>query len=283
MNENKILNKVRALLGMEVKLEQMKLTDGVSVLEADAFEAGNEVFIVTEDEQKIPLPVGEYELEDMRILVVLEEGMIADIREAAEPEVEVEVEEPEAEAPVMEEEMAAEVSSPKKTIESIIKETFFSKMEELQAENESLKAELAKLSAQPTVEAKEEEAPVELSCARIDRIILDVPGDADLVKFFCFSSCHLRGGLLVSSNGSRYKLRPSSGRNRTGLPSASVRPFNVSPNRNSLTCCVDLPLKSGQFAQFLSCSSFSERVSMKANVNVSILSLSIKIPLLCMS
>jgi hypothetical protein len=184
MNENKILNKVRALLGMEVKLEQMKLTDGVSVLEADAFEAGNEVFIVTEDEQKIPLPVGEYELEDMRILVVLEEGMIADIREAAEPEVEVEVEEPEAEAPVMEEEMAAEVSSPKKTIESIIKETFFSKMEELQAENESLKAELAKLSAQPTVEAQEEEAPVELSADAEPKPILHNPENAQPVELF---------------------------------------------------------------------------------------------------
>lgn len=187
MNEKKILNKVRTLLGMEVKLEQMKLTDGVSVLEADAFEAGNEVFIVTEDEQKIPLPVGEYELEDMRILVVLEEGMIADIREAAEPEVEVEVEEPEAEAPVMEEEMAAEVSSPKKTIESIIKETFFSKMEELQAENESLKAELAKLSAQPTVEAKEEEAPVELSADAEPKPILHNPENVQEREMFKFA------------------------------------------------------------------------------------------------
>lgn len=187
MNENKILNKVRALLGMEVKLETMKLTDGVSMLEADAFEAGNEVFIVTEDEQKIPLPVGEYELEDMRILVVLEEGMIADIREAVEPEVEVEVEEPEAEAPVMEEEMAAEVSSPKKTIESIIKETFFSKMEELQAENESLKAELAKLSAQPTAEAKEEEAPVELSADAEPKPILHNPENVQEREMFKFA------------------------------------------------------------------------------------------------
>ena len=187
MNENKILNKVRALLGMEVKLEQMKLTDGVSVLEADAFEAGNEVFIVTEDEQKIPLPVGEYELEDMRILVVLEEGMIADIREAAEPEVEVEVEEPEAEAPVMEEEMAAEAAPVKKTVESIIKETFFSKMEELQAENESLKAELAKLSAQPTAEAKEEEAPVELSAADEPKPILHNPENVQEREMFKFA------------------------------------------------------------------------------------------------
>lgn len=188
MNENKILNKVRSLLGMEVKLEQMKLTDGVSVLEADAFEAGNEVFIVTEDEQKIPLPVGEYELEDMRILVVLEEGVIADIREAAEPEVEVEVEEPEIEAgKPMEEEMAAEAAPVKKTVESIIKETFFSKMEELQAENESLKAELAKLSAQPIEEAKEEEAPVELSADVEPKPILHNPENVQEREMFKFA------------------------------------------------------------------------------------------------
>ena len=172
MSDNKILNKVRSLLGMEVKLEQMKLTDGVSVLEADAFEAGNEVFIVTEDEQKIPLPVGEYELEDMRILVVSEEGLIAEIKESEEEEEEVEEPEVEAGKP-MEEEMAAE-AAPKKTVESIIKETFFSKLEELQAENESLKAELAKQTAQPTEEAKEE-APVELSADAEPKPILHNP------------------------------------------------------------------------------------------------------------
>jgi hypothetical protein len=102
MNENKILNKVRTLLGLEVKLETMRLSDGVSTLEADAFEAGQPVFILTEDEQRIPLPVGEYELEDMRILVVIEEGVIAEVREAAEVEEEVEVE-----APAVEEEVEA--------------------------------------------------------------------------------------------------------------------------------------------------------------------------------
>ena len=46
MNEKSILNKVRTLLGLEVKLETMKLSDGVSMLEADAFEAGQPVFIL---------------------------------------------------------------------------------------------------------------------------------------------------------------------------------------------------------------------------------------------
>lgn len=158
MNEKSILNKVRSLLGMEVKLETMRLSDGVSMLEAESFEAGQPVFILTEDEQRIPLPVGEYELEDMRILVVIEEGVIADVREAAEPEVEVEVEAPEAEAEV---EAAIEPEAPqaKKIVESIVKESFFSEIEALKKENEELKA---KLSAQ-TTEVAEEVAPVELS------------------------------------------------------------------------------------------------------------------------
>ena len=156
MNEKSILNKVRTLLGLEVKLETMKLSDGVSMLEADAFEAGQPVFILTEDEQRIPVPVGEYELEDMRILVVIEEGVIAEVREAAQVEEEVEVE-----APAVEEEVEAttETAAPKKTIESIVKESFFSEIETLKKENEELKA---KLSAQ-TPEVAEEVAPVELS------------------------------------------------------------------------------------------------------------------------
>ena len=156
MNEKSILNKVRTLLGLEVKLETMMLSVGVSMLEADAFEAGQPVFILTEDEQRIPLPVGEYELEDMRILVVIEEGIIADVREAAEPEVEVEVEAPEVE----EEVVASTETAPqaKKTIESIVKESFFSEIEALKKENEELKAQIALSTV-----AAEEVAPVELS------------------------------------------------------------------------------------------------------------------------
>ena len=155
MNEKSILNKVRTLLGLEVKLETMMLSDGVSTLEADAFEAGQPVFILTEDEQRIPLPIGEYELEDMRILVVIEEGVIAEVREAAEVEEEV-VEE----TPAVEEEVEAttETATPKKTIESIVKESFFSEIEALKKENEELKAQIALSTV-----AAEEVAPVELS------------------------------------------------------------------------------------------------------------------------
>ena len=159
MNEKSLLNKVRTLLGMEVKLETMRLSDGVSMLEAEVFEAGQPVFILTEDEQRIALPIGDYELEDGRILVVIEEGVIADVREAAEPEVEVEVEAPEAEMPAEEEMSEAAAPQAKKIIESVTKESFFSEIEALKKENEELKAQIA-LSK---TEVAEEVAPVELS------------------------------------------------------------------------------------------------------------------------
>ena len=156
-----ILSRISALLGMEkVELASMKLMDGVTVLEADAFEPGMEVFIVTEDEQRIALPVGEYELEDGRYLVVATEGVIAEMKDATveeeAPAAPGEAEEPATEPmPMMEEQMAEEVpaAQPKKIIKSQVEEMLFSKIEELKAENEALKAQL---SEQPVVE----EAPV---------------------------------------------------------------------------------------------------------------------------
>jgi len=98
MNTNDMISKIKEVLNLseEVKLEQQTLENG-TVLEAEAFEAGKEIFIVTEDE-KVAVPVGEYEMEDGRILIVAEEGLIAEIKEAGEeekPEEEVESKEEE--------------------------------------------------------------------------------------------------------------------------------------------------------------------------------------------
>lgn len=65
-----------------IAMETMKLKDGVTVLEADAFEAGKPVFIVNENGDKQPAPIGEHELEDGRVLVIVEEGVIAEIKDA---------------------------------------------------------------------------------------------------------------------------------------------------------------------------------------------------------
>jgi len=128
-----VLNEIKTLLGMEVKLAQMKLKDGVTVIEADAFEMDNNVFIVN-GEDRIPVPVGEYELEDGMILVVAVEGVIAEIKEAI-----VEEETPEAEVEVEVEAQAETVATPKRIVESVSKEMFFSEIEKLRTEIAELK------------------------------------------------------------------------------------------------------------------------------------------------
>jgi len=177
--KNSTINKIKSLLGMEVSLEMMKLADGVTVLEADAFEMDNEVFIVTEDEQKIPLPIGEYELESGMILVVEVEGIIKEVKEAVvEEEVAPEVEAPESEVEV---EVEAEAATPtaKKTIESIVKETFFSEIEALKNENIELKAKLELLSkvdevTEEVTELSEEPKPISFNPENTNVVIISV-------------------------------------------------------------------------------------------------------------
>lgn len=92
MNATEILSKVKTLLGVDpsnvdVKLEQISLEEialeNGTILSAEKFEAGEEVFIKTEDEN-VPLPIGEYELSDNRILIVKTEGMIENIKNSEE-------------------------------------------------------------------------------------------------------------------------------------------------------------------------------------------------------
>lgn len=103
MKSNNVIEKIKDVLNLteEVKLEQMKLENG-TILEADAFESGKEVFIVTEDE-KVAMPIGEYELEDSRILKIEEEGLIAELYDAKDEEIDDEKEEE-----IEEEELAEE-------------------------------------------------------------------------------------------------------------------------------------------------------------------------------
>ena len=155
MSAKNQINKIKTLLGLEIKLEQMKLENG-TILEAEAFEAGAEIFIVNE-EDRIAVPMGEYMLEDGKVLIITEDGIIGEIKDAEEapaeePEVEVEVE------------AEAETSTPKKVVESITKEMFFSEIEKLRNEIAELKA--AKVDVKEEVELSaevKEEVAVELS------------------------------------------------------------------------------------------------------------------------
>ena len=174
MKSTEILNKIKTFLGEEkieeqveetqveetqleesqekVELAQAKLDNG-TVLEAEAFEAGNEIFIVTEDE-RVAVPVGEYLMEDGQMLVVSEEGIIGEIK-AQEEEVEEEVEAEEEMAYVSKEEFESAVEE----IKGMINELKEVKEEMAQVE-EQVKQELSETPAVEPIthnpEAKQE-------------------------------------------------------------------------------------------------------------------------------
>jgi hypothetical protein len=149
------LNQIKALLSMEVKLEQMKLDDGVTVIEAESFEPEYSIGIVTEN-GIIPMPVGEYTTQDGKKITVAVEGVIATVTDAEAEEPETETETPEA---VVEPEMEQQ-AQPKRVVESVSKETFFEAQtaweNQKKALTEKIEALEVQLSAQPKVELAEE-------------------------------------------------------------------------------------------------------------------------------
>jgi hypothetical protein len=156
----------------EVKVEMatMKLAGGV-VVEAESFEAGENVFLLGEDDEKVAAPVGEHELEDGRILVIVEEGVIAEIREAGE-EVAEEVVEEEESTEMAQEEMAY-----------VTKEEFGAAIDELK---EMIAAMLPKEEEMAAEEVSEEEK-VEMSAdeAPAAKKVAAAPVDKkpDMVQF----------------------------------------------------------------------------------------------------
>jgi hypothetical protein len=186
-NAKEILNRVyEIIMGQETKepvkvdLAQVKTMDGQAVLEAEAFEIGNTVFIVTE-EANIPVPMGEYTLEDGVKIKVDEQGIIVEVEAVGAEEVEEVVEEAaEVVEAKDEEEMGKDKmeSMPKKVVKSKteMEESYFSKFEtrlsaiekaneelktlnvELSAENEELKKQLAETPAEHTKFSPEAEA-----------------------------------------------------------------------------------------------------------------------------
>ena len=143
------LKTIKTFLGMEVKLEQMQLVDGNTVIEADSFEVGASVMIVVPEGEPVPLEVGKYELEDGRLLIVEEKGMIASIEEMPK---ESEEEEMPVEADVTPE---VEVKQPKKVVS--ITEQHFAEMETKIAE---LETKLAAMTPE-VIELTEEPKPIQ--------------------------------------------------------------------------------------------------------------------------
>ncbi len=149
MKATEMLNKIKTYLGEDttdivaqekVELATAKLENG-TVLEAEAFEAGNEIFIITEDD-KVALPVGDYTMEDGKMLVVAEEGIISEIKDLEEAPAEDEVEAEEELGYVTKEELAEAVSEIKAMIEDMKKEEMSEEVVEEATDEVELSEEL---------------------------------------------------------------------------------------------------------------------------------------------
>jgi hypothetical protein len=111
---------------VEVTMATMMLKDGVTTLEAESFEAGQSVFVVTENGDKVPAPIGDHELEDGRTLVITEDGIIAEIKDAMVEEVE-----------------PAEAEAVEMSTEELIKSIVTSMSVEVAKQIESIRTELS--------------------------------------------------------------------------------------------------------------------------------------------
>ena len=158
MKATEILNQIKDVLGIElseekVQLESMKLENGTEIT-SENFEIGSDVFIKSEDGESIPLPEGEYVLEDSRVLVVKNEGVIDEIKDAEKEE-----------AP---EEVAEEVEAAEDDKEYATKQ----ELEEVKAMIEEMKSILEKEDLSKEEETKEVEKveEIEMSVEEVEPI-----------------------------------------------------------------------------------------------------------------
>ena len=101
MEAKNTLNKIAVLLGLTdakeseahtVYMTEARLEDGTLIAtDAEAWEPGVEVFIVPDEGDRMPLPVGEYSLDGGSVMVVVEEGIVAEVLPADEIKDEEEV------------------------------------------------------------------------------------------------------------------------------------------------------------------------------------------------
>ena len=161
MKAQEILSKIKEVVGIElseevsVQLEEIKLDNG-TILVSEKFESGESVFIKSEDDENIALPVGEYDMEDGRKLMVKEEGLIDAIGEVEvkeEVEASEETEEEKVEETELEEEEVA--------MEYVTKEEFSKAMEEIKGMIENMSKE----------EMKEEVEKEELSAEVAEPVV----------------------------------------------------------------------------------------------------------------
>ncbi|CAB4157123.1 hypothetical protein UFOVP693_6 [uncultured Caudovirales phage] len=183
------LNQIKIALGMDVKMVDAVLKDGVTRVSAETLESGSKIYVVAEDGTKAPAPEGIHELEDGTKVYVDAEGTITEVEKPEEEGVEIEIEaaveevpagEKSAEQPtkseatITKEEMAAYVDSIMEkvmmTIEEVAKE-----IGSVKEEMASYKSKMEKMSKTPAATKistfnNEPASPVDAVDARIESL-----------------------------------------------------------------------------------------------------------------
>lgn len=164
MNYKNKLNQIRVVLGLQIKLASEKLADGKTVVEAEEFAPGMELFVVAEDGSKSPAPAGEHVTESGKKVVVDEAGKIVSVEEVKSEEegasIEIEVEKASEPVKMAEEPIdGSEPEAPKKedAVEEKIAEVMkkvMAAMEPMLQEMADMKAKIAKMEEQYSKFAK---------------------------------------------------------------------------------------------------------------------------------
>lgn len=116
--------------------------------DADAFAVGVSAFVVNDEGERIPLPDGEYKLQDGSLLVVAE-GAVAEMKEA-EAEVEAEEEKEEEMKAETEEVQASSEVLTREAVEGMIAEAIEATKKEFSSQIEERDAKITELSKQAT-------------------------------------------------------------------------------------------------------------------------------------
>ena len=149
-----IFEKYSVELAVEEKEETQEVAFATAVLDsgqeiqtdADAFAVGVSAFVVNDEGERIPLPDGDYKLQDGSMLVVAE-GAVAEMKEA---EAEVEAEEEKEEEMKAEEVEASSDVLTREAVEGMIAEAIEATKKEFSSQIEERDAKITELSKQAT-------------------------------------------------------------------------------------------------------------------------------------
>ena len=164
---------VAEVVEVKVSLGMMKSAEGNINFEyeGEVLEAGVGIVAIAEDGSKIPVPVGEYELEDGSILAVAEEGIVASVGQPEVAEAPAELEqEPASSAPVAQD-VIGEVESAIKSIMIKYAEDNKVVVDELKAQITELKNQVVEFSEQPAAQKIKSQPQVKVELNSKGRIL----------------------------------------------------------------------------------------------------------------